>query len=130
MRSLSFPCLFETSPHFTDELNRDIIRSEIEGGVYLRDLRRGDVLHIETEDWLCILQYCGEDEALVTGHRRICPHPVLVQIAGSTWGGSMLKQHFIGRGMHLEFNHPNHGRVVTASIIEIRAVARSTPPAV
>jgi hypothetical protein len=42
-----------------------------------------------------------------------------VNVAGSTWGGSLLKLHFIGRGMHLEFLHPVYQRVVTSRIAEI-----------
>ncbi len=42
-------------------------------------------------------------------------------IAGSTWGGSMLKVRFIGRGMHLEFRHPGYTTpIVTSLILEIR----------
>lgn len=128
MRDLSSPSLFEISPNLSDEVNRQIVRSEIEGGVYLRDLHCGDALQIEIQDWVCTFQYCGENEALVGGHGRICPQPVRVQVAGSTWGGSMLKQHFIGRGMHLEFIHPTLGRVVTAAIREIRELPQPAQP--
>ena len=114
------PALFETSPYFSDEINHRIIQSEIEGGVYLRDLRPGDVLEIETQDWVCKMVYCGDNEALVSGHPKFCPAPVQVHISGSTWGGSMLKQYFIGRGMHLEFLHPEFQRILTAPILEIR----------
>jgi len=120
MRTLSSPLLFEVSPHLSDEINRRIVQSEIEGGVYLSDLQPGDFLEIETQDWVCAFEYCGENEALVSGHLRFCPQPVRVQVAGSTWGGSMLKQNFIGRGMHLEFTHPQYERIVTSTIIEIR----------
>ena len=114
------PSLFTAHPNFGDIINRRIIQSEIEGGVYLRDLPRGAVLQIETQDWICTLEYCGDNEALVSGHPRLCPDPALVYIAGSTWGGSMLKQHFIGRGMHLEFIHPVYERILTSPIVEIR----------
>jgi len=43
-----------------------------------------------------------------------------VTIAGSTWGGSMLKMRFIGRGMHLEFHHPAYSApIITSPIQEI-----------
>ena len=110
------------SPHrnWSHQVNRNIIRSEIEGGVHLRDLPRGAVLEIETMDWTCRFEYAGEYEGWVSGHPKFCAKPVLVYIAGSTWGGSMLKQHFIGRGMHLEFLHPVHQRILTSPILEIR----------
>jgi hypothetical protein len=43
---------------------------------------------------------------------------VQVAIAGSTWGGSMLKQRYIGRGMHLEFCHPEYQTPIVTSRIE------------
>ena len=50
-------------------------------------------------------------------------------IAGSTWGGSMLKVRFIGRGMHLEFRHPGYPTPIVTSIIqEIREFLLSSPP--
>jgi hypothetical protein len=46
---------------------------------------------------------------------------VQVAIAGSTWGGSMLKLQYVGRGMHLEFRHPEYDTpIVTSPIQEIR----------
>jgi hypothetical protein len=47
----------------------------------------------------------------------------LVNVHGSTWGGSMLKVAFIGRGMHLEFRHPQHRVITTSRIVEVRQVA-------
>jgi hypothetical protein len=46
---------------------------------------------------------------------------VRVAIAGSTWGGSMLKLRFVGRGMHLEFSHPAYRTpIVTSPIQDVR----------
>jgi hypothetical protein len=113
--------LFKAHPNLGDVINRRIIQSEIEGGVYLHDLARGAVLEIETEDWVCTMVFCGGNEALVSGHPRFCLDPVRVRIAGSTWRGSMLKARFIGRGMHLEFMNPQYQRIITSRIVEIRA---------
>ena len=45
----------------------------------------------------------------------------LVKIEGSNWGGSMLKPSYVGRGMHLEFRHPDYERpIITSRILEIR----------
>ena len=118
----AIPDLFHAHPHLSDEINRQIIESEIEGGVYLDRLAPGDVLEIETRDWICRMVYCGERRAVISGHSRFCPEPVEVDVCGSTWGGSLLKQHFIGRGMHLEVIHPVYRRILTSRIVEIRAV--------
>src|SRR5690349_16067530 len=78
-------------PHlcFSDEVNRNIAQSEIEGGVYLDQLSEGAVLEVETQyHWYTIVNQSG-GEALISGHPNYCPEPVAVRIAGSTWGGSM-----------------------------------------
>lgn len=118
------PDLYVPHPNLSDSINRLIIESEIEGGVYLNDLLAGEVLEIETRDWICRMEYLGDYRAAISGHARFCPDPVEVDVCGSTWGGSLLKQHFIGRGMHLEVIHPVHQRILTSRIVEIRAVPR------
>jgi len=112
---------YAAHPHFCDAVNHNIIQSEIEGGVFLRDLPAGSRLTIETKNRFYTLVVLGEEAALISGHPEYCPNPALVNIHGSTWGGSMLKTRFIGRGMHLEFDHPVYHTVVTSQIIDIRA---------
>jgi len=113
--------LFVPHPNLSNEVNRNIVQSEIEGGVFLQDLPSATVLHIQTQNH-CYTAVLREDgSALISGHPQFCPQPVLVSIAGSTWGGSMLKQRFVGRGMHLEFCHPEYRTpIVTSRIQEIR----------
>jgi hypothetical protein len=114
------------APHFnlSDEVNGQIIQSEIEGGVFLKDLPPDTVLQIQTEHHLYTAVLVDDDSALISGHPEYCPQPVLVAIAGSTWGGSMLKRRFVGRGMRLEFSHPEYKTpIVTSSIQEIREVS-------
>jgi GMP synthase-like glutamine amidotransferase len=107
-------------PNFSDEINHNIIQSEIEGGVYLNDLPEGAKLEVRTENTAYQLVNCGGHQVMITGHPEFCPEPVRVQVNGSSWGGSMLKVAFIGRGMHLEFHHPRFNTVVTSRIVEIR----------
>jgi hypothetical protein len=114
------------APHFnlSDEVNGQIIQSEIEGGVFLKDLPPETVLQIQTEHHLYTAVLVDDDSALISGHPEYCPQPVLVAIAGSTWGGSMLKRRFVGRGMRLEFSHPEYKTpIVTSSIQEIRELS-------
>jgi len=118
---LADPVLFTPHPHLADAVNGNIIQSEIEGGVYLRDLRPGAVLAIQTQNRFYTLVSLGEEAALLSGHPELCPDPVEVRIQGSTWGGSMLKERFVGRGMHLEFVHPVHRTVTTSMVVDIRA---------
>ena len=108
------------SPYLSDPINRGIVQSEIEGGVHLRDVTPGTVLEIRTQNRSYTLRYQGDNQALISGHPVFCPEPTLVSIHGSTWGGSMLKEHFIGRGMHLEFRHPIYEPITTSVIEDVR----------
>jgi hypothetical protein len=113
--------LYEPNPHFADAVNRNIVQSEIEGGVHLRDLTPGSVVSIQTLNHVYKIEVVEEDTALISGHPRFCPDPIEVRIHGSTWGGSMLRTRYLGRGMHLEFEHPVHKTIVTSRILDIQA---------
>jgi hypothetical protein len=79
------------------------------------------VLEIQTMHHRYKAVLLGGSDALISGHPEFCPDPVQVAIAGSTWGGSMLKLQYVGRGMHLEFRHPAYDNpIVTSAIQEIR----------
>ncbi len=112
-------------PHsnLNDWVNHNIVRSEVEGGVYLRDLPCGSELEVHTRNRCYRIVKQSAEEALISGHPDFCPLPVLVKVDGSNWGGSMLKLGFIGRGMRLEFRHPTFQTVTTSQISEIRQVA-------
>ena len=113
--------LFQPHPNLGDTINACVIQSEIEGGVHLRDVPMGTVLEVQTRQRAYTIVTQGDGTALISGHPVFCPEPVLVQIHGSTWGGSMLKERYIGRGMHLEFRHPAFLPITTSRIVEIRA---------
>jgi hypothetical protein len=115
------PKLFMPHPNFSDEVNRNIVRSEVEGGVYLDDLQEGEVLEVETQHrWYTIVIRARSHE-LISGHPQYCPDSVPVRIEGSTWGGSMVKLRFIGRGMRLEFRQPVFRTIITSRIVDVRA---------
>ena len=118
--------MFQPHQNLGDRVNGNIIRSEIEGGVYLRDLPHDTTLEVETQNrWYTIVVKC-DGEALIWGHPEFCPEPVLVLIQGSNWGGSMLKAAYLGRGMHLEFLHPGYKSAITTSrIVDIRTAPSS-----
>ena len=100
------PQFFRCHPNLDDEVNRNIVESEIEGGAFLEDLPARAMLQIQTQHRWYTVVHRGRGEAWIWGHPAFCPEPVLVRIEGSSWGGSMLKIGFVGRGMHLEFRHP------------------------
>ena len=113
-------------PNLSDQVNHNIVQSEIEGGVYLWDLPHESTLEVETQNRSYTIVLFGSGAALISGHPRFCPEPVMVKIEGSNWGGSMLKPSYVGRGMHLEFRHPSYEQpIITSKILEIRQVARA-----
>ncbi len=113
--------MFQPHTNLSDQVNGNIIQSEIEGGVYLRDLPHDTKLEVETQNRWYTIVVKRDGEAMIWGHPQFCPEPVLVQIQGCNWGGSMIKTAFLGRGMHLEFCHPSYrGPIVTSRILEIR----------
>jgi len=113
--------MFTPHPNLADDVNRAIVQSEIEGGVFLHDLPPSTVLEIQTLTTAIPPYFSAANDAMISGHPEFCPSPVQVAIAGSTWGGSMLKLQYVGRGMHLEFRHPEYAMpIVTSPIQEIR----------
>ena len=117
---VEIPTLFEPHPNFSDVVNRNIIQSEIEGGVHLRDLLPGTVMEVHTQNHVYKIVSQQDGEIWISGHPVYCPDPVLVDIHGSTWGGSMIRERFIGRGMHLEFGHPDFWRITTSRILDVQ----------
>jgi hypothetical protein len=116
--------MFVPHQNLSDQINGNIIRSEIEGGVYLRDLPDESTLEVATQNRRYTLVLRSDGNALISGHPEFCPEPVEVRIHGSNWGGSMLKAAYLGRGMHLEYRHPKYrGPIVTSPIVEIRLKA-------
>ena len=111
--------MFRPHANLSDGINDGIVQSEVEGGVHLRDVTPGTVLEVQTQNRAYTILYKGWDQALISGHPVFCPQPVPVTIHGSTWGGSMLKTHYIGRGMRLEFQLEDDRPVLTSRILEI-----------
>jgi hypothetical protein len=110
-------------PNFSDTINRNVVQSEIEGGVDLYDVPPGTVLEVQTKNHIYTIVHEARGQVLISGHPEFCPSPVEVRIHGSTWGGSMIMTKYLGRGMHLEFNHPVHQVIITSPIVDIRSSA-------
>jgi hypothetical protein len=118
--------MFSQHRNLSDEVNGNIIRSEIEGGVDLRQLPPESTLKVETRNRAYTIVMQDDCNALISGHPEFCPEPVLVRIQGSNWGGSMIRTAYLGRGMHLEFRHPMfEGPIVTSPICDIQLLAQA-----
>ena len=112
--------LFRTSPFLSDRINGNLIQSEIEGGVFLTELPAGTRLEVRTQNSTYTIVLTSPEEGWISGHSHFCPEPVRVKLVGCTWGGSLVKTAFLGRGMHLEFLHPGFkGPILTSRILEI-----------
>ena len=114
------PTLFSGSSSFAREVTCGIVRSEIEGGVYLTEIQEGEALEVQTENRSYRIELRDGRAAYISGHPVFCPEPTRVAIRGSSWGGSMLKVAFVGRGMYLEFRHPEFETITTSRILDIR----------
>lgn len=93
--------------------------SDEAGGFFIKDLKPGARLIIRTKNTSYTLLK-GDDYLELWGHEKYCPSPTKVNIHGSTFGGSVLKIGFVGRGMHLEFTRIGNapGKVITTSTIQ------------
>lgn len=109
------PRPFVPSPHLSDEINRNIIDSEINGGAWLEKLADGRALRFKTANSTYRL-WADAEGWLIEGHPKYCPTPTRCVPHGSTWGGSMLKMGWVGVGMHFECGLGD--RVMTTSEIE------------
>jgi hypothetical protein len=124
-------------PNLSDDINRKLTQSEIEGGIWLtmpeesatiayREAKEkgnvlavGKTLLVQTKNTLYRIEKRGEKDFWISGHPKYCPEPREANIHGSTWGGSMLKMGWVGRGMRLEFNlEPWDGHTITTSEIQ------------
>jgi len=106
--------------HFTDAMNSKIAKSVLEGGVYLDNMMPGITLELSTQNHTYRILYVGQGRAFISGHPTLCPTPVLVKILGSTWGGSMIRNGYLGRGMHLEYQQASNVPITTSKILDIR----------
>ena len=75
---------------------------------------------LQTKNTLYRVENRGDGQVLISGNKKFCPDPVLVDFQGSTWGTPMCKVRYIGRGMFMEFHHPVLGTVTTTRVRDIR----------
>jgi len=108
------------SPVLDGHVDRDACRVNERNGFSLDELKVGDSLELVTKNRTYLLENRGDGEILIVGHPKYCPQPILVRLFGSTAGWTAIKPGFIGRGMYLEFHHPEHGLIRTSRIEQIR----------
>lgn len=85
------------------QLISNIVQSEIEGGLRMDDVPIGGVIRMQTRSRLYIIRKVSETGYTIEGHPEYCATPTEACITGCTWGGSMIKENYIGIGMFLEY---------------------------
>lgn len=91
-------------------------------GFYLDELPVGAKLEAETAHHVYKIENRGDGKALIQGHPKYCPEPVLVDLIGSSSRGGMLKLRFLGPGFHMEFQHPKLGIISTSRVVNLHEV--------
>jgi len=124
---------FQAHPNLCQELNDVIAESELQGGMFIKDLPVGKTLKVRTQNTVYFIDRVSEgpEGLTIQGHPRYCKEPVKAYILGSNFGGSMIKIGFVGRGMYMEFTlvttgEPKqaryHGTIVTSQIQEVEEI--------
>jgi len=105
-----------------DEISHEARQPGTTDGIYLYDLPDGASLEVETKHHRYKIVKLALTQARISGHPTYCPEPITVAIEGSAGEGSALKPGFIGRGMHLMFQHPTYHILTTSRIVDIRRI--------
>lgn len=111
--------------HLHSSILKAISDSDKAGGVYLKDLKPGSILEVKTRNTTYEIRHDPDQEGqwMIHGHPKYCPDWTKASIAGSTFGGSMLKMKYVGVGMYLEFTLSEadlgHATVTTSQILEV-----------
>ena len=105
-----------------DEISREAREPITTDGVYLNELPDGASLEVETKHHRYNIVKLAHMQARISGHPSYCPKPITVEVEGSAGEGSALKPGFIGRGMHLMFQHPTYHTLTTSLIMDIRRI--------
>jgi hypothetical protein len=111
-------------PYLSDEINNKIAQSERDGGVWLKNLGTHDALLVRTQNSMYRIVKTGPGDYTIEGNKDYCPSATPCKIHGSTWGGSMLKIGYVGKGLFLEFSTKEHRVVTTSQIVAIETLRR------
>jgi hypothetical protein len=87
--------------------------------VYIDGLPIGAELIVETGHTIYRLENRGHGKALIQGHPKYCPKPVLAEVLGSSRGGAILKLGYICEGFRMDFVHPELGAISTSRVVSV-----------
>jgi len=101
--------------HISEEILAKIDNST--EGYFLNELPVGTRLIVQTRNTKYDVEI--KDGIWIKGHHLYCPDWTKVDFRGSTWGTSILKLHWVGLEMHMEFWLPEFGTVTTSAVESI-----------
>jgi hypothetical protein len=110
-------------PNLSEENDREGAQPGSEDGVDLDNLADGSVLEVETKHHRYTIVKTAHTQVRISGHPKFCPEPVTVEIDRYAAKQLSLRPGYIGRGMHLVFEHPVYHTVTTSRILDIHKVA-------
>jgi hypothetical protein len=108
-------------PNLSDDINANLLRLELNGGVHFDKLPAGAIVEVQTRNTLYTVRK-EIDRTLIRGG-RCAPQWAECRINGSTWGGSMIVGGFIGNGMYLEVSLPDRKTITTTAIRSVKVLS-------
>jgi hypothetical protein len=101
---------------------KNIEDSKKNGGIELDKLAPGTRIEAQTRNTLYKIVAKGDGTFDIQGGTYF-PQCINARIAGSTWGGSMLKIKWLGIDMHMELYHPQDGKITTTAVRTLKVLA-------
>ena len=114
---------FVRHPNWAPEVQRAHSESELLGGCDLDKVPVGGLVLVTTRHDRFVVEKL-QDGYLISGHKKYCPVPTKCTIAGSIYRreGSMIRIHFIGRGMFMEFGTEAWPRLISSEVVEVAEI--------
>jgi len=109
--------------HFSDDIVKNIEKSEKNGGVFVDKLEPGTRVVAVTRNSTYDIEILNQVGQVKVQGGKYFPESTETYFAGSTWGGSMLKLKWIGLDMCMEFSHPK-GVIVTSRVKEAKVIGK------
>ncbi|OGZ08081.1 MAG: hypothetical protein A3C93_01850 [Candidatus Lloydbacteria bacterium RIFCSPHIGHO2_02_FULL_54_17] len=95
-----------------------IEKSEKDGGMFTKDIPEDTLVFVHTNNSVYTLAVIDVESGKIAiqGSGTHFHNPEVVVLHGSTFGGSMIKPDWIGKGMHLEIGLPDRRTLTTSAI--------------
>lgn len=103
-----------------EERNEQIVDQD---GVDIAKLKAGTKLEVQTRNTLYKITILNPQKQKIEIQGGQIEEPEEAILQGSTWGGSMLKLHWVGYMMHMEIYRAQHiGAMVTTGVRSLKVI--------